>query len=153
MKKFKFTLHTVHKVREIKSERERLTLSELQQEAEKAASRVAHIEEMRNKAVENYLQKLSSGKHLNAMEMELNANHFASLNTLQKEAEKTAEQKRLECLEQMEKVRTADVQVKITDKLRDDQQKRHQFEADREEQNNIDELVSTKFARLVQGTK
>ena len=153
MKKFKFTLHTVHKVREIKSERERLTLSELQQEVEKAASRIAHIEEMRNKAVENYLQKLSSGKQLNAMEMELNANHFASLNTLQKEAEKTAEQKRLECLEQMEKVRTADVQVKITDKLRDDQQKRHQFEADREEQNNIDELVSTKFARLVQGTK
>ena len=93
------------------------------------------------------------GKQLNAMEMELNANHFASLNTLQKEAEKTAEQKRLECLEQMEKVRTADVQVKITDKLRVDQQKRHQFEADREEQNNIDELVSTKFARLVQGTK
>jgi flagellar export protein FliJ len=153
MRKFKFTLQTVHKVRELKNEREKLTLSELQNEAAQADSRVEHIEAMRSEAVENYLGRVNSGKHLNALEMELSARHFASLNFLQKDAQKTADEKRLDCARQLEKVQAATVDVKVTDKLRHDQQRRHRFEADRQEQMNVDEIVSTKFARIIQGSK
>jgi flagellar export protein FliJ len=153
MKKFKFTLQTVHKVRELKSERENLTLGELQNEADRAASQVTHIEELRNDAVEKYLQRLNSGRHLNPLEMELNANHFASLNTLQKEAQEAAEKKRQDLMRQIEVVKAARIEVKITDKLRGDQQKRHEMEFNRQEQNNVDELVTTKFARRIQGSK
>lgn len=153
MKKFKFTLQTVHKVRELNSERENLALSELQSDAEKAASRVEHIESMRNEAVEKYLDRIGSGGQLNPLEMELNANHFASLNALQKDAQKTVEEKRQACLRQMEVVKAARIEMKVTDKLRSDQRQRHQAEADRREQNSVDELVSTKFARHIQQSK
>lgn len=153
MKKFKFTLQTVHKVREMNSERENLTLSELQNDAEKAAERVEHIESMRNEAVEKYLRRLSSGAQLNSLEMELSANHFASLNALQKDAQRAVEEKRQACLRQMEVVKAARIEMKVTDKLRSDQKLRHQAEADRREQSSVDELVSTKFARHIQQAK
>lgn len=153
MKKFKFTLQTVHKVRELNSERENLTLSELQNEAEKAASRVEHIEAMRNEAVEKYLRRISSGGQLNPLEMELNANHFASLNALQKDAQRAVEEKRQACLQQMEIVKAARIEMKVTDKLRADQKARHLAEFNRTEQNSVDELVSTKFARNIQQAK
>ncbi len=153
MKKFKFTLQTVHKVREMKSEQENLALSELQVQALEAERRVEHIEDMRNEAVEQYLVRINSGERLNPLEMELNANHFASLNTLQKEAQVAAERKQDEVRRQMESVRAARIEVKITDKLRDGQTKRHELEANRQEQRNLDELVTTKFARSVQDSK
>jgi flagellar export protein FliJ len=153
MKKFKFTLQTVHQVRELKSERENLTLAELQQEADNAERRVEHIEALRNEAVENYMRRINSGEQLNALEMELNANHFASLNSLQKEAQSVADAKRRAAMQQLDVVRAARIEVKITDKLRDDQKKRHEVEFNRQEQQNIDELVTTKFARRIQGSK
>lgn len=152
MKKFKFTLQTVHKVRELNSERENLTLHELQKEAEQAASRVTHIESLRHEAVEKYVRRLKSG-NLNPHEMELSANHFASLNALQKEAQKAADEKRQACARQMEVVKAARIEMKVTDKLRADQKKRHQCNVELMEQKAIDELVSTKFARRIQRSK
>lgn len=153
MKKFKFNLQTVHNVRELKSERENLTLSELQSEVERAESRIAHIESMRAEAVERYIQRLSSGNHLNPREMELSSNHFASLNSLQNEAQKVADEKRLACLRQLEAVKAARVEVKVTDKLRDDQLRRHQQESDSLEQKGIDELVTANFTRNLQKSR
>lgn len=153
MKKFKFNLQTVHQVRELKSERENLTLSELKNEVEQAELRVVHIESMRAEAVERYMQRLSSGEHLNPREMELSSNHFASLNSLQKEAQKVVEEKRQACLRQLEVVKAVRVDVKVTDKLRNNQQKRHQENFERHEQQNIDELVTANFARNLQRSK
>lgn len=153
MKKFKFTLQTVHKVRELKSEQENLTLSELQGEAREAERRVEHIEGLRNEAVGQYLMRISSGERLNPLEMELNANHFASLNNLQREAQVAVDQKHEAVRQQLESVKAARIDVKITDKLRDDQKRRYELEANRREQRNLDELVTAKFARRVQGSK
>lgn len=153
MKKFKFTLQTVHKVRELKSEQENLTLSGLQGEAKEAERRVEHIEDLRNEAVEQYLTRISSGERLNPLEMELNANHFASLNNLQREAQVAVDQKHEAVRQQLESVKAARIDVKITDKLRDDQKRRYELEANRREQRNLDELVTAKFARRVQGSK
>ena len=88
MKKFKFTLQTVHNVREMRQEREQMTLAEMQSEVNLAAERIAQIEKMRFEAVEKYTQRLRAGEVLNATEMELNTKYFSSLDGLQREAEK-----------------------------------------------------------------
>jgi flagellar export protein FliJ len=150
MKKFKFTLQTVHSVRETRQEKESLTLAELRAEAGQAAARVASIEKIRLQTIEDYTLRLHSGEQLNAMEMELNSNHFASLNNLQKEAEKVLQEKKQACLRQVEIVTAAMREVKVTDQLRETQKERHQLEFARLEQNNVDELVSTNFARRAQ---
>lgn len=153
MKKFKFTLQTVHNVREMRKERETVVLSELQAEASEAASRVSHLEKMRSDAIDNYTRRLTSGEQLNAMEMELNSNHFASLNRLQQEAEKVAAVKREACDRQIETVTAAVREVKITDRLRESQKTVHKNEYAREEQNGIDEMVISTFARKLAQTK
>jgi flagellar export protein FliJ len=147
MKKFKFTLQTVHKVREMREEREKFVLNALRTEAMKAEAEVANLESKRSEAMENYDRKMRLGGQLNAMEMELNFKHFEALNRLQKEAEFVAEQRNLECRLQGEKVAYAMKEVKVTERLRDTQAERHQSEYERQEQNTTDELVSTGFAR------
>lgn len=153
MKKFTFKLETVHKVREIRREKESVILSGLHAEAEKAAERVANIESMRHEAIENYTRRLTSGQQLNATEMELSSNHFASLNRLQKDAEAVLAQKRQACLRQIGLVTEAMREVKVTDNLRETQRERYKQEFDRQEQNGVDELVSATFARRILQTK
>ena len=46
MKKFKFTLQTVHNVREMQQEKEELVLSERQTEVNQATARLAEIERL-----------------------------------------------------------------------------------------------------------
>lgn len=153
MRKFKFTLDTVHKVREIRQEKESIILAELQADADKAAKRVAHIESLRQEAIENYTRRLTSGEQLNATELELNSNHFASLDRLQKDAEAELELKKQACLRQIEAVSEAMRDVKITDKLRETQQERHQLEYVRQEQSSVDDMVSATFARRMSQAK
>jgi flagellar export protein FliJ len=147
MKKFKFSLETVHNVREMRQEKEKLRLSELQAEAAKAADQIRQIENLRFESLENYARRLNSGEQVSAIEMELNSNHFASLNRLQIEAETKLEQKKQQCRRQGETVAAAMREVKITDRLRETQKARHQLEFSRQEQNNLDELISANFAR------
>ena len=149
MKKFEFKLETVHKVREIRQEREAIILGELQAEAERAGQTVTHIEMLRQEAIENYTRRLGAGEQLDAMEMEMNSNHFTSLNRLQKEAEIDLQQKRSMCLKQVEFVTEAMREVKITDRLRETQKERHRLEISRQEQNEVDEHVSGAFARRI----
>ncbi|CAN5362998.1 hypothetical protein BH10ACI2_BH10ACI2_06510 [soil metagenome] len=153
MKKFKFTLDTVHKVREIRMEKESVILSDLQAEAEKAAQSLANLETMRQEAIENYTRRIRSGEQMNSMEMELNSNHFASLDRLQKEAEAALALKRTACARQIQLVTEAMREVKVTDNLRETQMERHQLESDRQEQTIVDELVSATFARRMSQAK
>lgn len=147
MKKFKFSLQTVHNVREMRQEKEKLVFSELQADAAKTADQIAQIEKLRVEAIEVYARRLNAGEQISATEMELHSNHFTSLNRLQIEAEKVLEQKNQACVNQGETVAAAMREVKITDRLRETQKARHQVEFARHEQNNIDELVSATFAR------
>ena len=147
MKKFKFTLETVHNVREMREEKEKLVLSELQNAVNKAAARVEHLGKLRIDSIENYARRLKGGEQVSTMEMELNSNHFASLNCLQQEAERVLELKKLACQRQSETVAAAMREVKITDRLRETQKSRHRLEFSRQEQNNLDELVTVNYAR------
>lgn len=153
MKKFRFTLQTVHNVREMLQEKESLILNELRTDADQAAAHVAKIEKTRRDAIEKYSARLNAGEQLNPVEMELNLNHFASLNTLRLEGEKIVVQKNEACRRQSEAVAAAMRQVKVTGRLRDNQEDRHRLEFSRWEQGNIDEIVSTSFARQKMANK
>lgn len=147
MKKFAFTLQSVHKVREFRKEKELNILSELQAQVESATMRVAEIERQRLEAMSRYAERLNARESISPLEMELNSNHFASLNRLQQEAEAVLVMKRQECSRQAGVVAAAAREVKVTDRLREIQKEKHRLEADRAEQNGIDELVSANFAR------
>ena len=153
MRKFKFTLDSVHKVREIKQDRESVILSELRAEADRAAERVAHIEAMRHSAIENYTRRITAGERLDALEMELSSKHFASLDMLQKDAEAKLAQRQRACEVQIGAVTEAMRSVKITENLRETQKARHRQDYERQEQKTVDELVSNNFARRILGTK
>lgn len=153
MKKFKFTLQTVHNVREMRQEKEELLFSQAQAEAKAAEERIAQIEKMRFDALESYTHRLRAGEVINAVELELNSNHFASLDRLQREAENILSEKRQACDLQSRKLAAAVREVKITNRLRETQAARHKLELDRHEQNNLDEIVSANFARRLIGAK
>lgn len=153
MKKFAFTLQSVHKVREFRQEKELMTLSEKQAEMESAQARVSLIEQQRFDAMKRYADRLNSREYISPLEMELNFNHFASLNRLQQEAEAVLRKKKDEFAQQGAVVAAASREVKVTDKLRELQKDKHRRETDREEQNGIDELVSANFARKISRTK
>jgi flagellar export protein FliJ len=153
MKKFKFTLQTVHNVRELRQEKEELILGQLQTEAVVAEEVVAQIESNRRQAIENYAQRLRSGEQLDPMEMELNSKHFESLNQRRKDSEQVVAQKKQACVRQSQAVVGAMREVKITGRLQETQKRKHDLEFARTEQNGIDELVSTRFARQKMRTK
>jgi flagellar export protein FliJ len=149
MKKFKFKLEAVHKVRELREDREKLVLGELQAEVNKAAAHHETIEGSRIAAMADYAHRLRTGEQFNPIEMQLHASHFESLNRLRMEAEKELEDKRLACLRQGENVAAAMREVKVTGRLRETQKTRHDLEDSRREQNDIDELISASFARQI----
>ncbi len=153
MKKFKFTLQTVHNVREMKQDKELQILSELQNEAAKAAEQVTEIENLRERAIENYSRRLEAGEQIAAFELELNSNHLSALDRLIREAVQILEAKKQACAQQGKTVAAATQQVKITNQLHDNQKQKHQLEVSRYEQNALDELVSANFARRMSQTK
>jgi flagellar protein FliJ len=153
MKKFKFTLETVHKVRELRQEKEELVLSEIQSEVNKATSRLSEIEQKRLDAVESYSQKLKKGEAINPFELELSTRHIESLQTSIREAKANVTEKQNERKLQSFVVAAANQQVKITEKLHENQKKKHKTEIDRHEQSAIDELVSANYARRMVTTR
>lgn len=153
MKKFKFTLQTVHNVREMRQEKEELVFSQMQAEAERAAERIREIEKMRFDALESYTRRLTAGSVVNAIELEMSSNHFASLDRIQREAEKVLSDKKQACQQQIQKLAAAVREVKITNRLRETQVAKHKLEINRQEQINLDEIVSANFARRLIGAK
>ena len=153
MKKFKFTLQTVHNVREMRQEQEEMVLSELQSEVNRAAARVEEIEKARLEAMENYAQKLKKGEPMNPFEMELNTNHLTSLERSIREAQALVEEKKQACSRQSQVVAAAGREVKVTERLRENQKSRYRIELERSEQTALDELVSANFARKMMTAK
>lgn len=147
MKKFKFTLQTVHNVRELKKEKEQFELAQLQLDATKAEERVAQLEAAYRKAMESYSRKVNGGKPLHIGEMELETLHLSYLDEQKRRAVESLADKKRACVAQSQKLAAATREVKVTRKLRENQSMRHQIETAKHEQTAIDELVSARFAR------
>ncbi len=147
MKKFKFTLETVHNVREMKQESEQLVFIQLQNEAAKAAEQIEKIEAAYLRAIENYGHKLGHGRVMNIGEMQLEAMHISALERQKRRAIEILAEKKQACVVQSVKLAAAAREVKITDRLRENQVLRHRIENDKHEQTALDEMVSANFAR------
>lgn len=133
----------------MRQDQEKLIFGELQAEVNQAAAYLENIEKPRTAAMERYSRRLRSGEQFDALEMQLHSNHFESLIRLRQDAEKELEGKKQACLRQGETVAHAIREVKVTNRLRETQRARYELESAREEQNNIDELVSATFARQI----
>lgn len=147
MKKFKFTLQTVHNVREMTQEREQIALMTLQKDADEIAARLVQIEQMQIKAITNYSSKLRVGEAVNISEMELELNHISTLDRLKRKTEELLKEKTEACFAQKRKLAEATREVKITNRLRETQEARHQQEVARQEQTTLDEIVAANYAR------
>lgn len=147
MKKFQFTLQTVHNVREMRQEKEEIVLSEMQAEINRAIADLAKIEKIRLDAIENYTLKMKRGEPMNPFEMELHTNHLRAIDQLIREVQLKIEEKKQACAHQSQIVAHAGREVKITERLRENQHARHRLEQERREQTALDELVSANFAR------
>lgn len=147
MKKFKFTLQTVHNVRELKQESEQLVLAQLQAEAARAAEQIERIDAAYIRAINEYSAKVNGGRALHIGEMELEALHISSLERQKRQAIEVFEEKKRACASQSVRLAAAAREVKVTNRLRETQALRHRLEADKDEQNAIDDLVAANFAR------
>lgn len=153
MKKFQFSLQTVHNVRKMRQEKEEIVLSEMQADVERALADLTKIEQMRQAAIENYGLKLKKGEPMNPFEMELHTDHLRALDRLIREVQAKIEEKKQACARQSKVVADAGREVKITERLRENQQARFWLEQQRREQNALDELVSANFARRILSDK
>jgi flagellar protein FliJ len=147
MKKFKFTLQSVHNVREMVEEKELMVLSGLNLEAERASERLGQIEKTLLAAVENYNHMMAAGKPINVIEMELNSNHISELERQKAEARKELFEKKNACARQVVLATQAAQQVKVTDRLRENQATTHRSLIATKEQNTLDEMATIAFAR------
>jgi flagellar export protein FliJ len=147
MKKFKFTLQSVHDVRTMREEREQMVLSQLYWEADQAAELLGQVEGAILTAIENYNRKAGIGEAINVVEMEMNSRHISQLERKKAEAREELNQRRYACSQQVIKLADAAREVKITGKLRENQVTAHRNEMNLAEQNSIDEMVTTGFAR------
>lgn len=146
MKKFRFSLQTVHNVREMKRENEQLKLAELQAAFNDAAEKLAEAEHLRQKTTDDYSRKLQANE-LDAFEMDLTVKFLNVLFHRENEARERLADIKQSCRQQGLKVADAAQAVEITSKLREKHRVRHQNELARFEQNNLDEMVSTSFVR------
>lgn len=146
MKKFKFSLQTVHDIRDKRREQEQLRLADLQADAAKAVAELREIENLRRAATENYARLLQSNK-IDAAEMSLTARYLTALYNREQAAQANLREAERVCAAQSETVVEAQREVEATAKLRERQRARYALEAARHEQNALDETTAVNFAR------
>lgn len=146
MKRFKFSLQTVHDLRESRQEAAELDLAAANSELYRANAQLEEVVRLRQNALERYLLMYQS----NEIEVSMVAAHtdfIGSLFQREREAkahivevERRLEQKRSALTEAMRETET-------TAKLRERQRQNHQLEANRNEQTMLDEMAVLAVAR------
>ena len=147
MKKFQFTLQSVHNVREMREEQELMVLSRLNSEAEQASARLTAVEGALVEAVENYNRQTKVGEPINVSEIELNSSHISALEKQKAAAREELRDRQNACSRQISQVTQAARDVKVTGKLRENQVRTHQLAVNRHEQTALDEMATIRFAR------
>jgi flagellar export protein FliJ len=146
MKKFTFSLQSVHNVREMLEEKELMTLSQLNLEAEQASARLNAVEGAISEAVENYNRRTKVGEPINIGEIELNSQHISALAKQKAAAREELLAKQVARAGQVSLVTQAARDVKVTGKLREHQANDHRLTASRHEQTALDEMATIRYA-------
>jgi len=146
MKNFKFSLQTVHDLRESRQEAAERDLATANSELYRANAQLEEVVRSRQKALERYLLMYQS----NQIEVSMVAAHTDFIGSLVKrereakahirEVEQRLEQKRQAVTEAMRETET-------TAKLRERQRQSHQLEMNRNEQAMLDESAVLAVAR------
>lgn len=153
MKKFKFKLQTVHRVRQLRLEKEQLVLARLQNEADQIRREIEQTDETRIRAITNYQEMIDRGELTDPVEMEMHLRHITDLERRRCELLVRLEEKKLACAEQCRRVAAHSREVQVTNRLRENQQTQYKQELERHEQNTLDDLISTDFARRLTENK
>jgi flagellar export protein FliJ len=152
MKKFKFSLQSVHELREAKREQEQIKLGELQNQLADARKRLDETQQMRRRANENYAAHITGGNRIDAFELELTVKYLKALENYERQLVADMEKLKWRCRQQSETVTFAAREVEATSKLRERQMTRHKLETNRAEQTTLDELAAITFARRLTQT-
>ena len=149
MKKFTFRLESVHKVREIHKDRESSALAAAQAESADAASAEQRIASAEEQAAEEFRRGLAVGQSVDVAILAMNAERLAQLARMRAEAKDTLRTTQRKVDDHVVRVTEALRHVGVTDRLREIHKERHDQAIDRAEQSNVDELVSTRYARKI----
>lgn len=148
MKKFRFSLQTVHDLREARRDEAERALAHAAAAVSEAAEQLEETIMVHTRATEAFASKLQSGE-INSFEAELSVNYLAALTRRKREAhsrltelERTREQQREMTIEAARSAET-------TARLRERQHERHQLQTARAEQQSLDEMATLAQARLL----
>ena len=146
MKRFKFSLQTVHDLRESRQEAAERELATANSELYRANAQLQEVVRSRQKALERYMLLYQSRE----IEVSMIAAHTDFIGSLfQREREAKAHilevEKRFETKRQA--VTEAMRDTETTSKLRDHQRKNHELQSNRDEQSMLDEMAVMAVAR------
>lgn len=152
MKKFKFSLQTVHNIRETKRGQEQLKLADLRAKLEDASQQLEALENKRRETLDKYAAKLQSGE-VDVFQMSLLTDYLKALANSENAARENVKMVQQACSNQRTTLAEAARNVEVTTKLHERQRAKFDLESARIEQNNLDEMVSINFARQLSQTK
>jgi flagellar export protein FliJ len=147
MKKFRFSLQTVHDLRETRRDEEERTLALTANAAQEAADQLAETRQAHSRATDVYAARLQSGE-IDPFDATLSVNYLASL--LKREREDQTRLRDRERVHEAQRTITAEAAraAEATAKLRERQRERHKLESSRAEQEMLDEMATLLQARL-----
>lgn len=147
MKKFRFSLQTLHDLREARRDEAERTLVRTAAASAEAAETLSETRLAHARASDAYAHSLRAGE-IDPFEATLSVNYIASL--LQREREDHARLKERERAHEAQQKITADAacEAEATSRLRDRQRERHRLETARTEQGILDEMATLSHARV-----
>lgn len=146
MKKFKFSLQTVHNVRETMRDKEEQELIRLRGIVAKENERVLMIENERMLLEASYSEKLNAGT-IDPVQAAMTSNYINALIHREREARMVLRQAESAAEKQRQKLTEAERDVEATSRLRERARERHTMKAVRDEQNRLDDMATVATAR------
>jgi flagellar export protein FliJ len=146
MKKFTFTLQTVHQLRERRRNGAERELAAAGLELEKAKAHLIEVLEMRQQAVNRYVA-LHQTSQIEASTVAMHTNYIGSLMELERLARNSIAHNERQVAIKREKLIEASREEETTANLRDRQFERHVLETARKEQILLDEMAVMAVAR------
>lgn len=146
MKRFQFSLQSVHNLRQLHRDEAERDLARAAAEVSHASASLDEAAHIRHAALETYAATLRSGA-LNPHEAALRASYLAALVRREADARERVAALERERDGRRQAAAEAARQAEVTAKLRERHRARYESEAARNEQNNLDEMATVAFAR------
>jgi flagellar export protein FliJ len=146
MKKFKFTLQTVHDLRESRREKAERELADANSELYRANAQLEEVVRARQKALDRYMVLYQSNE-LDVSMIGAHTDFLGSLFKREQEARVFITEVEMRLEEKRRGVTEAMRETETTAKLRDRQREVHRKESNRHEQTMLDEMAAMAAAR------